>query len=299
MKIPLTFNEIADEIVRFTGLPQEEVEYRLWMEALQPGWNVLQDVAKFGVTPHKYDENMEQLYHDGDGFIFETLVFWLKPNRHRWTEHALERIQQYAMRSGSALADISVLIFGDGTGNDSLFLSNNGVIIDYYDVPGSKTFEFALKRFGYHGLLDHGINVIDEYQSVFLKKYDVIISFEVLEHLSHPEQMIHDVSLMLKYEGIALITDDFGDITNYLPTHLKKNEKLYGKTPFLFFNNEMVLSWYSKDDLFKPFEFVKPKKVSRKYFFHLLRDYNVRKAFLIRNSNTFLRLTARLPYIGQ
>ena len=47
MKLPLTYAAIVDEIVCFTSLSKEEVEHRVWMQALQPRWNVLKDVARF------------------------------------------------------------------------------------------------------------------------------------------------------------------------------------------------------------------------------------------------------------
>jgi hypothetical protein len=70
----LIYREIVDEITKFTALPQQEVEYRVWMEALNLGWNVNKDVKNFGVTPHEYDDKMQQLYQEGDGFIFETFI---------------------------------------------------------------------------------------------------------------------------------------------------------------------------------------------------------------------------------
>jgi len=50
-QLPITFHEIVEEIVQYTGLSRAEVEHRVWMQALEPGWNVLQDVKRFGVTP--------------------------------------------------------------------------------------------------------------------------------------------------------------------------------------------------------------------------------------------------------
>ena len=46
------------------------------MQVLEPGSNVREDVARFGVTPHDDNDHMMRLYRDGNGFIFETMVFW-------------------------------------------------------------------------------------------------------------------------------------------------------------------------------------------------------------------------------
>ena len=72
---------------------------------------------------------MRKLYRDGDGFIFETLVFWARPFRQKWIVHALERLVLHARACGTDLSQLRVLILGDGAGNDSLFLAQNGLML--------------------------------------------------------------------------------------------------------------------------------------------------------------------------
>ena len=297
MKLPTAFNEIVNEIMRFTSLSREEVEHRVWMQAIEPGWNILRDVARFGVTPFVSNEKMSQLYQHGDGFIFETMVFWAKPARYLWTQEALERVQLFAIKGDKLNNEIRILIFGDGTGSDSLYFANHGFQVDYFDVPGSLTFEFAMKRFEGYGLLGNSIRPINDYHSCLNQSYDAVISFEVLEHLSEPVTIIAEISQMLRTGGIALITDDFGNITRHLPTHLKTNSKYLGRTPFLFLRQNMILSWYSTQTLFKPMEFVKLTKVSPYNWFSLFYDDNVRSLFLSRYSNKLTRLIDKLAYI--
>src|SRR6266487_6797034 len=124
--LPITFKEIVAEIVKYTNLPQDEVEHRVWMQALEPGWNVIEDVKRFGVTAFQFDEKMIRLYMEGDGFIFDSLVYWSKPARRLWIEHALNRIRLYSDRVGRPIEDIKILMFGDGPGNDSFFLAKQG-----------------------------------------------------------------------------------------------------------------------------------------------------------------------------
>jgi SAM-dependent methyltransferase len=297
LRLPQTYAEIVDEIVRFTSLPRNEVEHRVWMQVLEPGWNVLNDVERFGVIPHMDSENMTQLYRDGDGFIFETMVFWAKPDRRRWTEDALEQIKKHATQAGKPNHDICILIFGDGTGNDSLYLASHGFKVDYFDVPGSKTFNFAMKRFDAYGFLGRSIRPLPDYQSCLNQEYDIFISFEVLEHLSDPVTMIRDISSILKTGGIAIITDDFGNITGRLPTHLKANSKFVGQTPFLFLKNNLLLSWYSRQTLFKPMEFTKMRTISACTWLSLIRDYNVRSSLLAKYSAKLARFVEKLAYL--
>jgi 2-polyprenyl-3-methyl-5-hydroxy-6-metoxy-1,4-benzoquinol methylase len=297
MKLPLTYADIVDEIVEFTSLSREEVEQRVWMEALHPGSNVLRDASRFGITPHVSNEKMRQLYEQGDGFIFETLVFWAKPERYVWTEQAHERIRCYAAQRNVPAENISILIFGDGAGNDSLYLASKGFKVDYFDVPGSKTFEFAMKRIEKYGFLGRSVRALPDYRSCFKQEYDVVISFEVLEHIPEPLTLIRDMASVLKTGGIALITEDFGDIVREVPTHLKATSRYMGQTPFLFLKHNMLLSWYGRQPLFKPMEFVHVSKISIADRFSLFRDFNVRSAFLARYSIKLARFIEKLAYL--
>jgi len=297
IQLPISFDEIVAEIVQHTGFPRAEVEHRVWMQALEPGWNVIKDVKRFGVTPFQFDEKMIRLYTEGYGFIFDSLVFWSKPSRRLWIQHALDRIRRYAVRRGVPIEDLTILMFGDGPGNDSLFLVKYGLNVDYFEVPGSKTFEFAVKRFQHYGIWERRIRPVHDYHSCLQGQYDVVLCFEVLEHLPKPVKVIQEIYAALKMGGVAIITEDFGDLAGYLPTHLKSGARYLGTAPFLFLKNHMVLSWYSQDELFKPYEFVKRKQVSVEDWFMLARDYNVRSLYLFRHAGGVARFINKLPYL--
>jgi SAM-dependent methyltransferase len=273
--IPVTFRDVVDQIARFTSWPQSEVEERVWLEALNFGWNVAADATCYGVTPHVYDARMEQLYRDGTGFIFETMVYWAKLQRQRWTAQALERVRSYASARSLPADQLKILMIGDGAGNDSLVFAQAGFAIDYFDVPGSQTYAFATKRFAAAGLLGDRISLIVDYQSGLSGVYDVVVSFEVLEHLPDPLAAIRDIHRLLKVGGIALITEGFGALDQRYPTHLASNEQFSGRTPFLCLDQRLVLSWYSRDPLLKPMEFVKAVTVSRRDRLRLWTDRTV------------------------
>lgn len=281
IKLPLSYQEIVDELVNFTDLPRQEVEHRVWMQALGEG-TVIQEAKHFGVTPHQYDDKMEQLYKEGYGLIIETMVFWASQERQLWIQQAIERIRLYAQKNNRALDELAILMLGDGTGNDSLELVRNNFKINYFDIPGSKTYEFATKRFAHYDLIGDRVNLISDYNSCLTSQYDVVLSFEVLEHLTDPVAAIRDINLMLKTSGIAIITEAFAAVFDNFPTHLKSNLKFANQTPFLFLQNKMLLTWYSQKSFFefKPMEFVKQEKISLSDFISLLKDAKIRQPYI-------------------
>lgn len=235
--------EVIAEIAELTATDPSEVAYRFERELDSLGWNVSRDVERFGVTPHRFDDRMIALYRDGDGFIYETLAFWLRPYRQRWIELALERIRALG-------PDAHVLMLGDGAGSDSLFLSRNGVSVDYCDFPGSRTFDFAVRRFQKHHAK---VNVIHRDQ--LGSGYDAVISFEVLEHLPNPMAELRIISGCLRPHGIALVTEAFEGVKPSLPTHLSSNTRFAGKLPSMCAEVGLSLSWHGPD--WKPWEFIK------------------------------------------
>jgi 2-polyprenyl-3-methyl-5-hydroxy-6-metoxy-1,4-benzoquinol methylase len=281
IKLPLSYQEIVDELVNFTDLPRQEVEHKVWMQALGEGV-VIQEAKHFGVTPHQYDDKMEQLYKEGYGLIIETMVFWASQERQLWIQQAIERIRLYAQKNARALDDLTILMLGDGTGNDSLELVRNNFQINYFDIPGSKTYEFATKRFAHYDLIGNRVNLISDYNSCLTSQYDIVLSFEVLEHLTDPIAAIRDINFMLKPDGIAIITEAFSAVFDNFPTHLKSNLKFANQTPFIFLQNKMLLTWYSQKSFFKfkPMEFVKKEKISLKDFISLLKDAKIRRPYL-------------------
>ncbi|MGI2906722.1 class I SAM-dependent methyltransferase [Tolypothrix sp. VBCCA 56010] len=281
IKLPLSYQEIVDEVVNFTDLPRQEVERRVWMQALGEG-TVVQEAKHFGVTPHEYDDKMEQLYKEGYGLIIETMVFWASQERQLWIQQAIERIRLYAQKNNRALDELAILMLGDGTGNDSLELVRNNFKINYFDIPGSKTYEFATKRFAHYDLIGDRVNLISDYNSCLTSQYDVVLSFEVLEHLTDPVAAIRDINLMLKTSGIAIITEAFSAVSENFPTHLQSNLKFANQTPFFFLQNKMLLTWYSQKSFFqfKPMEFIKKEKISLPDFISLLKDAKIRRPYI-------------------
>lgn len=277
--IPVEFDDIVDEIVACTELPRDEVRRRVWLQAVDSAGNVVRDVPRFGVTPHEYDDNLARLYRESDSFIFETLVYWARPDRQRWIAHAADRLDRHARARGKRPADLTVLMCGDGTGNDTLFLVNRGYVVDYFELPGSRTFAFSSRRFARAGLLGGAVRLVTDYDAIRPATYDAVFSFEVLEHLPDPRAAIRDLAAALRTGGIALITEAFGAVAASHPTHLRSTCALRGKTAFLFAAQGLALTWYHRERLFKPMEFTKRATPSRRDLVALLRDPQVLRSY--------------------
>ncbi len=277
--LPVEFNDIVDEIVEFTGDAKSQVQHRLWMEAIQPSWNVWLDVERLGVEPHVFNEAMARLYTDSDGFIYETLAFWAVPARQRWIEQALTRIRLHLHSRGIGAESARVLVLGDGSGNDSIYLSNDGLLVDYFDVPGSRTFAFATRRFERYAKHNAPVQVIEEYEHIIGRHYELVLSFEVLEHLPDPIGSIRDMAHVLNRGGIALVTESFKEVGQRHPTHLYANVQFTSWTPLLFHLNNMPMTWHSTVDRFKPMEFTKMGGVSWRQATALLKDRDLAAEF--------------------
>jgi SAM-dependent methyltransferase len=237
---------LVSEIVALTGADRSNVERRLQMELAQLGWNVSRDAERFQISPHRFDEHMATLYREGDGFIYETLAFWMRPYRQAWTVLALDRIRRLNV------ANPRVLLLGDGSGSDALYLSRNGVSVDYCDFPGSRTFDFAVKRFDYHKAT---VNVMRDRAALEMGSYDAVLSFEVLEHLPDPMAELRSIAFYLRPGGIALITEAFSGVIPNLPTHLESNLRFVGRVPLMCADVGLRFTWHGPG--WKPWEFVK------------------------------------------
>lgn len=255
----MSFDEVVNELVELTQLSENEVKERVWMEALNRTWNVPKAAKDFGVDFHIYNEKMEEFYRKTDAFIFELMVESCREGKIKVLEKIKERIG--LMQKGR----LNILMFGDGVGSDTIYLhSFFGETSNfwYFDIPESKTYEFAIKRFKKRGMSLKICGNIDELPQNF---FDVIVCLEVLEHLPNPLELISRISIYLKNGGKVFITESFDSVTDNFPTHLKSNLRYSGYTPLLFMKNNLVLTYYpTEEPVGRPMEFTKTDNITFK-----------------------------------
>lgn len=273
---PLTPKAIIDEIEELTGLPRASVEAKIRQEVLEPNSLIVQDARRLGVDFHVYNDKMENFYKQTDSFIFSLPVEFSTPARQEVLKQIKTRIEAYLIRQTEAGRSerIHLLMLGDGIGSDTLYLRaflGDRVDFYYFDVPGSKTFDFAIKRFQKYNA---DVHILTEYDRIPQGFFDIVTSIEVLEHLPDPPRAIQQISGFLKVNGMALVTEFFSGVSPQYPSHLKSNLRYSGMTPFLFMAHGMVLTYCCKTFplYFKPMEFVKKHHRSLSDFFRVFLD---------------------------
>ncbi len=139
-----------------------------------------------------------------------------------------------------------ILDFGGGDGDLAIKLAQQGLNIEYCDVPG-KTLQYARRRFEKRGL-DIPVIISDDPDTAHLDGlYNIIITLDVLEHLVNPLHYCEVFYNHLDKGGLLLARPSFTHDEKH-PMHLPENEKLKDD-----FTLEMQNIGFTRIDLKSPF----------------------------------------------
>ncbi len=111
------------------------------------------------------------------------------------------------------------LDYGSGVGTVALHLAQLGYEVTLADVPGS-TFEFARERLRAHGCRFGVLEIHDDVPVLPLGAWDLIVSFDVLEHVAAARDVTKALVGALAPGGGAALVASFGGADSY-PLHLK------------------------------------------------------------------------------
>jgi mycofactocin glycosyltransferase len=192
----------------FTQLSEDECMSRL--RASDPAAMAL---AWEQAAPTTSDE-IRNFYVETHDYIWE-LMAW---NNSRSYDSYLARVarltQLFPARSHPRALD-----YGSGVGTVALRLATLGYEVTLADVPGS-TFEFACERLRARGCRFDVLEIQDDVPVLPLEAWDLVVSFDVLEHVVAPKDVTKALVGALAPGGGAALVASFGAADRY-PLHLK------------------------------------------------------------------------------
>jgi 2-polyprenyl-3-methyl-5-hydroxy-6-metoxy-1,4-benzoquinol methylase len=190
------------------------------------------------VVPFGQSENMNHLYKNGIGLAIELLANIKDAAKQNMIAYIVLRLQELKL----SIPNPKILCLGDGLGVDSIILASSGFSVDYIDFDQSlmsRCAELNLKNAMESQNKELRLSILRTPDS----PYDVIISLEVIEHVSDPRNFLKYINDNLKPGGLLFISECFDGIYDRWPTHLYLNEKFASTLPVLaapFFKFEDV-----------------------------------------------------------
>ena len=121
-----------------------------------------------------------------------------------------------------------VIDYGCGIGNVALYLAAAGYEVTAADVPG-RTLDFVRHRAHRHGIQLRILEITNDTPDLPHEGFDIVVSFDVLEHVPNPDNILFCLVRSLRSGGVAAINVEFSTNDN-LPHHLMINWMKFGRT---------------------------------------------------------------------
>lgn len=208
---PVFMNEEdLEDLSTFFGLDGETCRQRLQsysMREMADRWNAIRPQ-----TP----EQITSFYQNADLYIWELLQWHASPARAPYWEALAYLAEHFSPDAGFR----RVLDLGAGVGTDGLFLAGAGYDVTLMDIDGP-AFRFAQHRFTRRGL--SGRFQESRWPLPPLGgPYDVIVCFDVFEHLPDPLEAARRLVRALRPGGLLVQRAAFSD-EGLHPCHLHAN----------------------------------------------------------------------------
>ena len=160
-------------------------------------------------------EEIRKFYQDTELYIWELSKWHASGSYAPYRNRVAQAISRFP-----TLSHPKVLDFGAGIATASLEFAKSGHDVTIADVPG-KTLAYARHRFERRGLKYSVIEVTGNTPEL-VGEYDIIVSFDVLEHVPEAELVLKKLVGALRVGGAGLIVASFEDQGEH-PQHLASN----------------------------------------------------------------------------
>lgn len=244
----MTIEQRAKEISEFLN-----IDYNQSLVRLRAGFHHNHHlVAKDFIdnnTNVKDDDSLLNWYRQTDSYIWELSAY-----------HLDEGFNYSGMCEGIAkhlsnLKRKNVLSLGDGIGDLSIRIAEEGINATYHDLEGSKTAGYAMHRFSKRSDLSIGTLFTEGWApKLGANVFDAVVALDFFEHLVNVEDWVKAVFVSLKSGGVFMAQNAFaiGDEEhgNSIPMHLSVNNK-YEKEwdtllPKVGFFRDASSGWWAK-----------------------------------------------------
>lgn len=155
----------------------------------------------------KTDDDVIQFFESDEGLLWEHIKWHVGPSRTPYKTALKWVAAEYPPSDGFR----RVLDFGAGVGSDALFLAERSYNVTLVDVDGPML-RFAQHRFARRGLRGRFVvsrSVVPEPDDV----YDIVICFDVFEHLPDPYGAAQRLVNALRPGGLLLQYGNFESVS--------------------------------------------------------------------------------------
>lgn len=206
--------DVLADLADFTGMSREACLERLRSYSpveLADAWH--------RSVPRTPDELLN-FYRSTDLYVWDLLQWHASQDRQEHRQVLEELTARFPAASGYA----RVYDFGAGVGTDALFLASRGYDVTLVDVD-SPAFRFARRRFERRGLQARFVESTSQLPEPD-QLYDIIVCFDVFEHLPDPLAAARRLTGALRPDGLLVQEADFSHDHDH-PQHLEHGARRF------------------------------------------------------------------------